>query len=190
MDPVAIDSWCVRNLLMPIGGPGRALLDLDDENSKFVKFLRYYRQVSGSGTMESVPRGHLVMAAFGHLCPVWLSEQMEREAFGREPPVDVRDCFPGEPDASEGTRSGARGRRQLRHAREHELVAAAWAARTMPGSWAPWGQDMVVGAEPPWLARAARAPDSSASMSWASVSGVWVLPCAPIDTRCAFKLRS
>ena len=52
VDPVAIDTWCVRNLLMPIGGPGRALLDLDDENSTFVKFLRYYRQVYGSGTMD------------------------------------------------------------------------------------------------------------------------------------------
>ena len=52
VDPVAIDSWCVRNLLMPIGGPGKALLDLDDENSKFVKFLRYYREVHGSGTMD------------------------------------------------------------------------------------------------------------------------------------------
>jgi hypothetical protein len=37
---------------MPIGGPGKALLDLDDENAKFVKFLRYYRQVHGSGTMD------------------------------------------------------------------------------------------------------------------------------------------
>jgi hypothetical protein len=52
VDPVAIDTWCVRNLLMPIGGPGRALYDLDDENSKFVKFTRYYRQVYGSGTLD------------------------------------------------------------------------------------------------------------------------------------------
>jgi hypothetical protein len=52
VDPVAIDTWCVRNLLMPIGGPGRPLYDLDDQNAKFVKFLRYYRQVYGSGTMD------------------------------------------------------------------------------------------------------------------------------------------
>jgi hypothetical protein len=51
-DPVAIDTWVVRSLLMPIGGVGRAMYDLDSETSKVTKFLRYYRQVYGSGTLD------------------------------------------------------------------------------------------------------------------------------------------
>lgn len=51
-DPVAIDTWCVRNLLMPLGGGARWRYDLDDERSTVVKFLRYYRQVRGQGTMD------------------------------------------------------------------------------------------------------------------------------------------
>jgi Domain of unknown function (DUF362) len=52
-DPVAVDAWCVRNLLMPLGGANRAMLDLDDPDSKVSKFLRYYRQAYGSGTLDS-----------------------------------------------------------------------------------------------------------------------------------------
>jgi hypothetical protein len=51
-DPVAIDSWCVRNLLMPIGGADRGIYDLDDDDSMVVKFLRYYREVHGAGTLD------------------------------------------------------------------------------------------------------------------------------------------
>ncbi|RMH38123.1 MAG: DUF362 domain-containing protein [Deltaproteobacteria bacterium] len=51
-DPVAIDTWCVRNLLMPIAGARKAIYDLDDDQSRVVKFLRYYRQVYGSGTLD------------------------------------------------------------------------------------------------------------------------------------------
>jgi len=51
-DPVAIDAWVVRNLLMPIRGPGLAGYDLDSETSKVTRFLRYYRQVYGAGTLD------------------------------------------------------------------------------------------------------------------------------------------
>jgi hypothetical protein len=51
-DPVAIDAWLVRNLFMPIGGAQRRLYDLDDPASTASKFLRYFRQVHGSGTLD------------------------------------------------------------------------------------------------------------------------------------------
>jgi uncharacterized protein DUF362 len=51
-DPVAVDAWCVRNLLMPLGGANRAMLNLDDPDSKVSKFLRYYREAYGSGTLD------------------------------------------------------------------------------------------------------------------------------------------
>jgi hypothetical protein len=51
-DPVAVDTWCVRNLLMPIKGARAATYDLDDPDSKVTRFLRYYRQVYGGGTMD------------------------------------------------------------------------------------------------------------------------------------------
>jgi hypothetical protein len=51
-DPVAIDTYCARNLLMPSGGARREMWDLDDPSSFAVKFLRYYRQVAGRGTMD------------------------------------------------------------------------------------------------------------------------------------------
>jgi hypothetical protein len=52
VDPVAIDTWCTRHLLMPASGKRKGLYNLDDENSQVVKFLRYYRQVSGHGSMD------------------------------------------------------------------------------------------------------------------------------------------
>ncbi|HMF40861.1 MAG TPA: DUF362 domain-containing protein [Polyangia bacterium] len=51
-DPVAIDTYCARNLLMPASGARRDMWDLDDPSSFAVKFLRYYRQVAGRGTMD------------------------------------------------------------------------------------------------------------------------------------------
>lgn len=51
-DPVAIDTWCVRNLLMPIAGHYKDMYDLDNENSDVIRFLRYYREVYGSGTLD------------------------------------------------------------------------------------------------------------------------------------------
>ena len=51
-DPVAIDVWCVRNLLMPLQGANLPMYDLDDESSSMVAFLRYYREVYGSGTLD------------------------------------------------------------------------------------------------------------------------------------------
>lgn len=52
-DPVAIDSWVARNLLMPIRGRNFASYDLDSESSKITKFLRYFRQQQGWGTLDA-----------------------------------------------------------------------------------------------------------------------------------------
>jgi hypothetical protein len=51
-DPVAIDAWCARNLLMPIASPLRGEYDLDHPDAKVVKFLRYFREVYGAGTLD------------------------------------------------------------------------------------------------------------------------------------------
>ncbi|WP_428267846.1 DUF362 domain-containing protein [Haliangium sp.] len=51
-DPVAIDAWCCRNLLAPLGGARGHLYDLDDPDSKALKFLREYRRVLGAGTLD------------------------------------------------------------------------------------------------------------------------------------------
>jgi len=52
-DPVAIDSWAVRNLMRETPSANRnAHFDLDDPDAKFTKFLRYYRLVRGTGTLD------------------------------------------------------------------------------------------------------------------------------------------
>ena len=51
-DPVAIDAWATRNLLHPRAGTYAAMLDLDDPDSKISRFLRYYRQTAGRGTLD------------------------------------------------------------------------------------------------------------------------------------------
>lgn len=51
-DPVAIDHWAVRNVVMKNPGAHADMNNLDDEHSKVNKFLRYYRQVAGSGTLD------------------------------------------------------------------------------------------------------------------------------------------
>ncbi len=51
-DPVAIDQWLVRNLLMPRRGGRRPLYDLDDPASMVSKFLREYRAVNEGGTLD------------------------------------------------------------------------------------------------------------------------------------------
>jgi hypothetical protein len=51
-DPVAIDTWCIRNLLMPIGSASFPEHNLDDADSKVVKFLRYWREIAGHGTLD------------------------------------------------------------------------------------------------------------------------------------------
>ncbi len=53
VDPVAIDAWCVRNLMAPNAGAHRAMMDLDHPDSKVSKFLRYFRQVAGWGTLDA-----------------------------------------------------------------------------------------------------------------------------------------
>jgi hypothetical protein len=50
-DPVAIDTWCARNLFMTSGGVRKDLWNLDDPDARAVRFLRYYRQTFGRGTM-------------------------------------------------------------------------------------------------------------------------------------------
>jgi hypothetical protein len=52
VDPIAVDQWLVRNLLMPRPGGRRELYDLDDPRSPLVKFLREYRAVCGAGTLD------------------------------------------------------------------------------------------------------------------------------------------
>jgi hypothetical protein len=53
-DPVAIDAWCVGNLVAPLAAkaadPG--MNDLTNPDSKVSRFLRYYRQVAGTGTLD------------------------------------------------------------------------------------------------------------------------------------------
>jgi hypothetical protein len=51
-DPVAIDTYCVRNLLMPLGSKNAHEHDLDDPDSKVNCFLRYYREVARAGTLD------------------------------------------------------------------------------------------------------------------------------------------
>ena len=51
-DPVAVDTYCGRNLLMPIKGARQAMYNLDDPDSKLSRFLRYYREVYKSGTLD------------------------------------------------------------------------------------------------------------------------------------------
>jgi len=51
-DPVAVDWWCAKNLLMPIAGRNKALYDVENPDSQVSRFLRYYREVYGSGTMD------------------------------------------------------------------------------------------------------------------------------------------
>jgi hypothetical protein len=51
-DPVAIDAWATRNLLMPHAQKYKAMVNLDDEHSKVSRFLRYFRQTAGWGTLD------------------------------------------------------------------------------------------------------------------------------------------
>jgi hypothetical protein len=51
-DPVAVDWWCAKNLLHPIGGAHAAEVDLADPDAKLSRFLRYYREVAGGGVMQ------------------------------------------------------------------------------------------------------------------------------------------
>ena len=51
-DPVAVDWWCAKNLLFPIGGRNAAEVDLSNPDSKFSRFLRYYREVYRGGVMD------------------------------------------------------------------------------------------------------------------------------------------
>ncbi len=52
-DPVAIDAWVARNLMTETPSAQRkAHFDLDEPEAKLTKFLGYYRQVRGAGTLD------------------------------------------------------------------------------------------------------------------------------------------
>lgn len=51
-DPVALDAYCAKTLLMPVNGAGTRAYDVDQPDSTFSRFLRYYREVQGSGTLD------------------------------------------------------------------------------------------------------------------------------------------
>jgi hypothetical protein len=51
-DPVAIDAWCVKHLVAPRAGKYKDMLALDNPDSKVSKFLRYFRQAAGWGTLD------------------------------------------------------------------------------------------------------------------------------------------
>lgn len=56
VDPVAIDHYVAKHVLTPIanaiGGRSRAQFDVTNPDSKLSKFLRYYREVWGKGTLD------------------------------------------------------------------------------------------------------------------------------------------
>jgi hypothetical protein len=53
VDPVAIDVWAIRHLMSATPSANKKdHFDLDDPNTKISKFLRYYRQVYGAGTLD------------------------------------------------------------------------------------------------------------------------------------------
>jgi hypothetical protein len=53
-DPVAIDAWTARNLMQELPSVHRAShFDLDNPDGKLTKFLRYYRQTRGAGTLDA-----------------------------------------------------------------------------------------------------------------------------------------
>lgn len=52
-DPVAIDAWLVRNLMADVPSAGsRSMLDLENPDAMVTKFLRYYREIHGRGTLD------------------------------------------------------------------------------------------------------------------------------------------
>jgi hypothetical protein len=55
-DPVAIDHHLAKHVLLPIArairGPNARDLDVDDPDAKTTRFLRYYREVAGAGTLD------------------------------------------------------------------------------------------------------------------------------------------
>lgn len=52
-DPAAIDTWAARHLMMDTSSGNKpAHFDLDSPEAKLTKFLRYYREVYGKGTID------------------------------------------------------------------------------------------------------------------------------------------
>lgn len=51
-DPVAIDAHCVRTIMSQHPGKYAAMLDLASPDSKVSRFLRYFRQTAGWGTLD------------------------------------------------------------------------------------------------------------------------------------------
>ncbi len=52
-DPVAIDAWCLRNLMPQLDSANAAMMAVDDPEAKAAKFLRYFRQSAGWGTLDA-----------------------------------------------------------------------------------------------------------------------------------------
>lgn len=52
VDPVAVDTYVAKNVLMPLGGARQRMYDVDDPDSTLSRFLRYYREVRGEGTLD------------------------------------------------------------------------------------------------------------------------------------------
>jgi hypothetical protein len=52
VDPVAIDAYCAREILHPRAARYKAMLDVGDPDSKTSRFLRYFRQTAGWGTLD------------------------------------------------------------------------------------------------------------------------------------------
>ena len=51
-DPVAIDAHCVRTIMSQHRGKYTAMMDLANPDSKVSRFLRYFRQTAGWGTLD------------------------------------------------------------------------------------------------------------------------------------------
>lgn len=52
VDPVAVDTYCAKHLLTPLGGGRADTYDVDRADSTLSRFLRYYREVHGTGTLD------------------------------------------------------------------------------------------------------------------------------------------
>ncbi len=51
-DPVAIDAWCVKHVVGPNASKYKDMLALDNPGAKVSRFLRYFRQAAGWGTLD------------------------------------------------------------------------------------------------------------------------------------------
>jgi hypothetical protein len=52
VDPVAIDHYCAREIVHPVASKHKDMLDVGNPDSKTSRFLRYFRQTAGWGTLD------------------------------------------------------------------------------------------------------------------------------------------